>query len=127
MPPVTQQKVRYYPSERWQDSIGPELKEESRLQWDALYGLRDKVWDVREFVLNGTRAMNIQTTIGKPLLVILIQDQVGGWAVSWPLKFKDSASLNLDLTANTYSCILWYPMSEERVLAIAGSTGVALG
>jgi hypothetical protein len=126
MPTVRDTKIRYYPSERFPEAIGPELKEESRLQWDALYSLRDKAWDVREFVLNGTRAMNIQTTIGKPLLVILIQDQVGGWAVSWPLKFRDTASLGLDTTANTYTCILWYPLAEDKVLAIAGSTGVAL-
>jgi len=114
---------RYYPSERFPDSIQNELKEESRLQWDALYSLKDRQWDVREFVLSGVRGMNILTTIGKPLLVVLIQDAVGGWEVSWPAKFQDSANLNLDLTANTYSTILWYPLSNERVVAVGGMTG----
>ena len=117
---------RYYPAERFPASVAPELKEESRLQWDALYSLRDKVWDVREYMLTGPRIIDVLTIVGKPLLIVLIQDVVGGWEVGWPLKFRDSASLNLDLTANTYSTILWYPTADDRVLAVAGSTGAAL-
>lgn len=117
---------RYYPSEQFSNAIPVELKQDSRLQWDALYSLRDSQWDVREFFLTGTRIMNIPTVTGKPLLVILVQDQVGGWAVSWPSKFRDSVNLNLDLTLNTYSTILWFPVARERVIAVGGMTGGAL-
>jgi hypothetical protein len=117
---------RYYISERFSNAVPQELKEAWRLAEDNMYHLRDRQMNVEIFTLTGARGMNINTIVGKPLLVILIQDVVGGWAVSWPAKFQDSASLNLDLTANTYTCILWYPISAERVLAVAGSTGVAL-
>jgi len=116
-------KDRYYFSERFSTAVLPELKEAFRLAEDNMFSLRDRQWDVREYILNGTRIMNIATTIGKPLLTVLIQDSVGGWAVSWPAKFQDSANLNLDLAANTYSTILWYPMSNTRVLAVGGMTG----
>lgn len=116
-------KERYYVSERFSKEVLPEVREAVRIMEDNAFTLRDKQWDVREFVLSGTRIMNIQTTVGKPLLTVIIQDSVGGWAVSWPAKFRDSASLSLDLTANTYSLILWYPMADDKVLAVAGVTG----
>lgn len=123
--------IRYYPSERWPekaDQIVPahELKEESRLQWDALYDLKGNQPDVREFMLNSPRAMNILTQVGKPLLTILIQDMVGGWDVSWPLKFRGTSAFVFDKTPNTYTVIFWYPVSEDKVLLIAGSSGVPL-
>jgi hypothetical protein len=117
------QQNRYYPSERFPNTIPNELKEESRLQWDALYSLKDQKWDVQEFTLTENRGMNLVTFTGKPLLTILIQDQVGGWVVSWPAKFRDWANLNLDTTANTYTTILWYPMAEDKVIAVGGMTG----
>lgn len=117
---------RYYPSERFPPSITPELREESRLTWDALYSLQDKRWDVREFVLNSPRAMNIITVVGKPLLVILTQDGTGGWAVSWPAKFRGTSSFVHDLSPNTYTTILFYPVAEDKVLLISGSSGVPL-
>jgi len=119
-------KERYYVSERFSKEIPSELKEAWRIAEDNMFSLRDRQWDVREFVLSGTRIMNIPTFIGKPLMTILIQDAVGGWAVSWPAKFQDSANLNLDLTANTATVIIWQPVSDTRVLAIAGMTGIIL-
>lgn len=116
-------KDRYYPADKWPPEIHDDVKTEARLVRDALYNLRDKSWDIQQFTLTSSRSMNIQTIAGKPLLVVLIQDVVGGWKVSWPTKFRDSANLNLDLTANTYTTILWYPVSDVMVIAVGGMTG----
>ncbi len=119
-------KSRYYFSERFSQAVIPEVKEAFRLAEDNLFSLRDRQWDVREFTLSGTRIMNINTIVGKPLLTILIQDVVGGWAVSWPTKFRGTSVFVFDLTPNTYTSILWYPVAEDKVLLIAGSSGVPL-
>lgn len=105
------------------------VEQEVRRLWSASFQLQDAAIDVLDTTLTKDTLLDRPLAKGKPLLVILRQDTVGGWSVSWAtnpdgsLKFKGMSGWTLDTTANTYSILIFYATSETEALVAAGVTG----
>lgn len=125
MPTSTVKTERYVPS--LTGKVHHDVVIEHQRIWRTLFDLVDRQIDFADILLTRNYLFNPATTIGKPLIGVLRQDTVGGWAITWGDKFKGTATLApLTTTANTYTAALFYPASETSVYLIAGITGGAL-
>ncbi len=116
---------KYIPN--FQGKIHDDVALDMRRHWLATYALRDAAWDVLDMTITKDTLINRDLVAGKPLLLIIRQDTVGGWTITFDPKFKGYAGLGaLDTTANTYTLILFYPPTEDYCLFLAGVTGGAL-
>ncbi len=112
---------RYYP--KFSDDVSHELQHDARLTWDALYLLRNKTNEVEVIKLTEDKKISSDLTPGRPLVLILIQDSVGGRVVQWADKFKGANGIVLLTTANTYSTLMWYAVDEKTAYLMSGFTG----
>jgi len=108
-------------------STPQQMKEEIRLIWDAVYELRDTAkWDMKVLTVTKNTMIDFPTYKGKPVLVILKQDGVGGHILRFATKFKGINAIVWDTTANTYSSVLFFPLLDDLVFCVSGVTGGAI-
>ena len=98
---------------------------EIRRIWTSTFSLRDASMDVVDMTLTKDTLLDRDLVAGKPLLFILRQDATGGWNVTFQtlpdgsLKFKGLATLGpLITTANTYTALPFYAISENEALLL---------
>jgi hypothetical protein len=109
------------------------VKEVRRL-WNSTYALRDASSDLLDITLTQSMLINRDLVAGKPLLVILRQNSVGGWTWTWAknadqtTKFKGTALMTpLVTTGGTYTVATFYATSETEAILTSWLTGGSLG
>jgi hypothetical protein len=122
-----QRTERYIPNLLGKMDVPYDVAIEIQRIWRQLYDLTDRRVQVEDRLLTRDTLVDPATMVGKPLLVILRQDTVGGWATSFGMKFKGVAAFGaLTTAANTYTALWFYPTSDSEVLLVSGLTGGAL-
>ena len=131
MPATTKAIDRYVPSLK--DKVHHDVETEVRRLWLSIFNLLDAKLDVLDMTLTANAKVDRELIAGRPLLVILRQNATGGWTVTWAtnpdgtLKFKGQNLITLTTTANTYSALLFYAVSDkEAVLVSKDATGGTL-
>ena len=131
MPTTPKVGERYIPDLRGKahDDVATQIHR----AWLSLYDLNDKTIDLLDQTLTANFRVDRQLQKGKPLLVILRQDTVGGWTVQWAtnpdgsLKFKGTNLITLVTTLNTYTAVLFWSTGPTEAILITYSTGGSLG
>lgn len=100
-----------------------DVVEQIRLLRDATYDLRDVQIDVLDVILTSDKKIDRDLVAGKPFLVIARQDVTGGRTITWSSKFKGTNLIVQVTTANTYTAVLFFSVSDSEALLIAWSSG----
>jgi hypothetical protein len=102
---------------------------DSRLQWDALYGLKDAQINVVQLTLTNNSNIDATLTANSPTLFILSQDTVGGWTPTFvvnsdnSLKFLGTTSITWVTTANTYTTLLFWATTTNKAYLVSYLSG----
>jgi len=93
-----------------------------------IYDLLDRQFQVYDVTMTKDTLVNPDTKAGRPLIVFLRQDATGGWLTTFAPKFKGMTTGlgTLDVTANTYTAIFFYPTTDTEVMLLGGITGANL-
>src|SRR4030095_10123360 len=105
---------------------------DSRLQWDALYDLKDRGINVIQLTLTNNANIDAELTQNSPTLFVLTQDTVGGWTPTFAhnsddsLKFLGTNAITWDTTLNTYTTLLFWATATTKAYLVSYLSGGTL-